>query len=74
MTTTECPCKNCVVFVMCKQRVRTVHNNQVTKLSGECVLLSEFIHNRDTGQLHDVSNVFVVREVFNLDDTTMGRL
>lgn len=43
MKTDKCPCDNCVVFIMCKNRLRKECNSQVIQLAKTCAHLNSFI-------------------------------
>ena len=39
----NCPCHNCITFVMCKNRLYNGHRQQVTSLSKVCPMLDDWI-------------------------------
>jgi len=42
----KCPCKNCITYIMCKNRLYDDRPDpQVSRLSKSCPILNEFIQN-----------------------------
>lgn len=60
----ECPCENCIVFVMCKHRLMEEENPQVVQLSKTCAHLQDYILEVSTNnvKLHTIE----ARKVFGL--------
>ena len=57
----KCPCENCIVFVMCKQRLMMEYSSQVIQLSKSCAHLKNYV-----GIQSD--NTMIARKTFGLHD------
>ena len=55
----NCPCKDCLVFAICKRRLADRYGSQVVQLSTNCPLLSKYI--KQTSE-----NTETTRSVFGL--------
>lgn len=61
----KCPCENCIVFIMCKQRLMKECKGQVMQLSKTCPYLHEYIMEVATDtETHTITT----RKVFGLTD------
>lgn len=59
----KCPCKDCLVFIRCKQKLEKKHDNQVVKLSKSCILLTEYLLKSKSDSDH---HVVLSRKIFGL--------
>ena len=65
----ECPCKNCLIFPICRHKLITKHFEQVTLLSNSCSYLREYLREVSSNNIY---HTVVTRRVFRLKNIMMG--
>ena len=68
----KCPCQNCITYILCKDRLNSIHDGQVTYLSDTCPYLKQFLcYVRYGGKETPVD---VSRKVFGLQQVPYKKL
>jgi hypothetical protein len=66
---TQCPCKDCLTFSICRYRLINKHFNQITLLSNTCCYLRNYL-----GEIFSdtTSRTVITRKLFKLENIRMG--
>ena len=60
----KCPCKKCLIFILCKYKLKENCYSQVTLLGRSCPILSEYL--RDVISSDGIYHTEIARGIFGM--------